>query len=99
MWLVPCFWVAPGRPGDDVARALLEGAVVVAAEYGARAVEGFPVAVGKRVTGNDKQVGAEAVFAACGFDVVRRPSAQRVVMRRACNLPRPGFRDEVGDQP
>jgi GNAT superfamily N-acetyltransferase len=81
VWLVPCFFVAADVRGKGIATALLKAAVEMASAAGAKAIEGFPLAGGKR-QGADLQVGMEPVFAACGFRVVDRPSSNRVLMRR-----------------
>ncbi|MEQ1570376.1 MAG: GNAT family N-acetyltransferase [Myxococcota bacterium] len=83
VWLVPCLYVRPEHRRGGVARALLEGAVAVAWQHEATAIEAFPFAGSQRRSGPDLQVGVEPLFASCGFAVVRRPSANRVVMRRA----------------
>ncbi len=82
VWLVPCFFVRRDGRGRGVSRALLEAAVDLARQHGATAIEGFPHSGNQRRSGSDSQVGHEAVFAACGFAVIRTPSASRVVMRR-----------------
>ncbi len=80
VWLVPCFFVRPDARGEGLARRLLAACVDLAAGAGARAIEGFPLA---RPAGTaDRQVGTEALFAACGFRPVARPSSNRVLMRR-----------------
>lgn len=80
VWMVPCFFIAPDVRREGVARALLEGAVGLAREHGAAAIEGFPFAKGAKVS-RDSMVGVESLFASCGFSVTRRPSKARVVMR------------------
>ncbi len=55
-------------------------AVAGARRHGATAVEGFPLA-GPGPHTADRYLGTEALFAACGFTPVRRPSSRRVVMR------------------
>lgn len=82
VWLVPCFFVRPDARRAGVTKALLEHAVALARKHGAVAIEGFPRAAAGSHGGGDAQVGAEQVFASCGFVPVRRPTAQRVVMRR-----------------
>ncbi len=86
VWLVPCFFVRTGFRRQGLMHALLDHAVDLAATHGATAVEGFPVSSdpgpGKRRSSGDLYVGAEPVFAACGFAVVSRPTPSRVVMRR-----------------
>ena len=81
VWLVPCFYVPKDLRRAGVSRALLEGAVDLAREHGATAIEGFPFAWGAKIS-KESMVGVEALFASCGFRVQRRPSTTRVVMRR-----------------
>jgi GNAT superfamily N-acetyltransferase len=81
VWLVPCFFVSRHARRNGVARALLKGAVDMAQDAGAPAIEGFPFARGAKL-GKDPMVGLESVFEACSFQVTRRPSSTRVVMRR-----------------
>lgn len=82
IWLVPCFFVHPELRRSGVTRALLEAAVRLATEHGAVAIDSFPFAGAKPRSSGDRQVGYEALFASCGFEVIARPSAGRVVMRR-----------------
>lgn len=82
VWLVPCFFTRPDRRGSGVTAGLLEAAVDLAREHGARAVEGFPFAADGPHSGSDKQVNDESVFTSQGFTVVRRPSKNRVVVRK-----------------
>lgn len=81
IWLVPCFYIRKEVRREGVARALLEGAVTLAREQGAPAIEGFPFARGAKVS-SDSMVGVESLFESQGFTVTRRPSATWVVMRR-----------------
>ncbi len=82
VWLVPCFFIHPEARRLGVAQALLEAAVGLATEHGASAIDGFPFAGAQSRSGGDTQVGFEGLFSSCGFEVVVRPSASRVVMRR-----------------
>ena len=83
VWLVPCFLIHPQHRRQGVATALLEAAVDLAARSGARAVEGFPLSGSKkRSKSADFMTGSEPLFAGCGFYPVRRPSNNRVIMRR-----------------
>jgi hypothetical protein len=52
----------------------------LAQKHGGVALEAFPYAEPARRS-KETQVGFEAVFSRCGFAVIRRPSASRVVMR------------------
>lgn len=84
VWLVPCFFIRPDVRGAGVSTALLDAAVDLARSRGAAAIEGFPLAGGRRrFGGSDFMTAVEPLFAACGFEPVHRPSANRVVMRRA----------------
>jgi GNAT superfamily N-acetyltransferase len=82
VWLVPCFFVRRTARRTGVTRALLDAAVGLARRHGASAIEGFPLAGDQRRSTGDAFVGVEPIFASCGFTVVARPSATRVVMRR-----------------
>lgn len=84
VWLVPCFLVHPGRREEGVASTLLKHVVAAAAEAGAVAVEGFPLSGSRRRSSSaDFMTGTESLFASCGFVEVRRPSNNRVIMRRS----------------
>jgi GNAT superfamily N-acetyltransferase len=87
VWFASCFYVHRSARHQGLTRDLVEGAVGVAAAAGATAIEGLPRANGDRVGALDVYVGAESVFAATGFDVVRRPSPRRVLMRRDLDPP------------
>lgn len=89
VWLVPCFFVRVGHRRQGVMRALLGGAVKLAAEHGATAVEGFPLSGEARRSTGDAFLGVEPLFAELGFAVVDRPTGNRVVMRR--DLAAPGL--------
>jgi GNAT superfamily N-acetyltransferase len=84
VWLVPCFYIRKETRREGVSRALLEGAVALARQNGAVAIEGFPFARGAKLS-RESMVGVESLFASCGFTVTRRPSSTRVVMRRSLN--------------
>lgn len=81
VWLVPCFFVRREIRRGGIGRALLEGAVALARDYNATAIEGFPFADGVKPS-KESMVGVESLFAASGFTVTRQPSPTRVVMRR-----------------
>ena len=81
VWMVPCFFVRVGARRAGTTKLLLEAAVSAAADHGATAVEGFPLA-GPGPHKDDRYLGTEGLFAACGFTAIARPSPRRVVMRR-----------------
>jgi GNAT superfamily N-acetyltransferase len=81
VWFLPCLFVRAGERRKGVAVDLLGAAVETAREHGAPAVEGFPLAGGERRNPGDAYLGTEAMFAAAGFEVVTRPTPNRVVMR------------------
>jgi hypothetical protein len=80
VWLIPCLVVEPRHRGLGVVLPLLKGAVALAEQEGAVAVEAWPLAAGVRRPG-DEHVGGEAMFARLGFRRVDRPSADRAIMR------------------
>jgi GNAT superfamily N-acetyltransferase len=80
-WLVPCFFVRRDARRSGVTRTLLAAAVELAREYGATAVEGFPLAGNDRHPAGEAYLGIEPVFASCGFTAVARPTPRRVIMR------------------
>jgi GNAT superfamily N-acetyltransferase len=82
VWLLPCFFVRREARRTGLTRGLLTAAVEYARRHGATAVEGFPLSAGTRRAPADAYLGAEPVFAACGFTPVARPTEGRVVMRR-----------------
>jgi GNAT superfamily N-acetyltransferase len=80
VWLVPCFFVRVGHRKAGLTHGLLSAVVEMAREHGAAAIEGFPLA-GTGPHRDDRYLGTEPLFAACGFTAVARPSGRRVVMR------------------
>ena len=82
VWFLPCLFVRAGERRKGVAADLLAAAVELAREHGAPAVESFPLTGGEKRGSADVYVGTEAMFAAAGFEVLSRPTKNRVVMRR-----------------
>lgn len=82
-WAVTCFVVRSEHRGRGVARALLEGAVDHARRHGAEVVEGYPVDPGVRpsLSASERYHGTVSLFVSTGFEIVRRPSATRALMR------------------
>jgi len=83
-WAVTCFVVRTEFRRRGVARALLNGAVGHARDRGAEVVEGYPVdpEVRPSLSAAVRYHGTVSLFRDGGFDVVRRPSETRAIMRR-----------------
>ncbi|MDI6028686.1 GNAT family N-acetyltransferase [Corticibacterium sp. UT-5YL-CI-8] len=80
VWLVTCFFVAREHRRKGLAGSLLDAAIELARRSAAKAIEGFPTQ-GHKIASTDSQVGTEQMFAERGFEVVRRPSSNRVIVR------------------
>jgi GNAT superfamily N-acetyltransferase len=83
VWVVSCFVTRTGYRRRGVSKALAAAAVDFARHRGARALEGYPIAVhpGQEFTWGELYVGSRSVFASAGFHEVSRPTERRVVMR------------------
>ena len=83
-WAVTCFVVRLEFRGQGLSRALLDGAVEHARSQGAEVVEGYPVdpEVRPSLSNAERFHGTVSLFRDGGFEVVRRPSATRAIMRR-----------------
>lgn len=81
VWLVPCFFVRTGFRRAGATRQLLTAVVEQARQFGATAIEGFPLS-GAGPHNSNRYLGTEPLFAACGFSPIARPSLTRVIMRR-----------------
>jgi hypothetical protein len=88
VWSVTCFVVRVGHRRAGVAAALLDGAVGLARESGARVVEAYPVDVAAkgRTSSAELYHGPLSMFLAAGFREVARPRPARPVVR--LELPR-----------
>ncbi len=80
VWAVTCFFIRRGHRKRGVSRALARGAVDLAKDRGARAIEGYPITT-TNVIIEELLVGTVSVFADAGLSVVSRPTLRRVVMR------------------
>jgi GNAT superfamily N-acetyltransferase len=80
VWLIPCVFVRRDRRRSGVTAQMIKAAVAAAQAGGAKAIEAFPLAGGKRQS-KDVQVGFEQTFAGEGFRVIARPSGNRALMR------------------
>jgi GNAT superfamily N-acetyltransferase len=88
VWSVTCFVVRVGHRRGGVAAALLDGAVGLARESGARVVEAYPVDVAAKARTSSAELyhGPLSTFLAAGFREVARPRPTRPVVR--LELPR-----------
>lgn len=81
-WSIVCFFVASKARGRGVSKRLLQAAVELAANHGAKMVEAYPIdpAAG-RVTPDEAYYGVASAFAAAGFKEVARRHPKRPIMR------------------
>ncbi len=85
VWSATCFFVRRDWRGKGVTEALLEAAARHVRRQGGRIVEGYPVAPRKndRIPDTFGYHGLLPAFVKTGFEVVKRPSATRAIVRRA----------------
>lgn len=90
VWAVTCFVVRLEYRKRGVARALLAGALDHAKRHGATVVEGYPVDPEARpsLTAAERYHGTVSLFRDAGFDLIRRPSATRAIMRTTLTVER-----------
>jgi GNAT superfamily N-acetyltransferase len=83
VWSVTCFVVRVGHRRGGLSLALLDGAVRLAREAGARAVEGYPLDVAAKARTSSAELfhGPLSTFLAAGFRQVARPRPARPVVR------------------
>ena len=87
-WSVVCFVIRAAHRRQGLAERLLAGAIELAEEHGAPAIEGYPVDNdGRRLSSAFAYVGTRAMFDRQGFTMVapttsRSGGVERVVMRR-----------------
>lgn len=85
VWSIVCFFVDPGYRDAGLSVRLLEHAVALAADHGARIVEGYPVEPRKdRMPPAFAWTGLASAFQKAGFQEVERRSYTRPIMRRRC---------------
>jgi GNAT superfamily N-acetyltransferase len=85
VWSVTCFVVRRGARRRGLAGPLLEGAVALARDAGATAVEGYPLDPAARSSTSSAALyhGPLSVFRRAGFAEVARPAPDRPVVRLA----------------
>jgi hypothetical protein len=83
VWSVTCFVVRVGHRRGGLSRVLLDGAVRLARDGGARVVEGYPVDVAAKAATSSAELyhGALSTFLSAGFLEVARPRPARPVVR------------------
>jgi GNAT superfamily N-acetyltransferase len=83
VWSVTCFVVRRPARGHGLTAALLDGAVGLARDGGARVVEGYPVDLDAhgRISSAELYHGPLSVFVRAGFTEVARPAPDRPVVR------------------
>lgn len=82
VWSITCFVVAKRFRRQGLMRWLIDGAVALAREHGAPAVEGYPLATNRKLNSGELYVGSMASYLDAGFEEVARHTPSRVVMRR-----------------
>jgi len=84
VWAISCFVVRKQHRGQGLTRKLLDAAVSVARDAGARVVEGYPLdpTVTKR-SANQLYRGTVSVFEDAGFAIIDRPKPDRALVALA----------------
>ncbi len=82
VWAVTCFVVRREYRGRGLAHTLLEHAVRLARDDGARMIEGYPIDLAERPgrPPNTLYIGTVTLFASAGFEVTARLTHGRAVM-------------------
>ncbi|WP_460773321.1 GNAT family N-acetyltransferase [Microbacterium sp. GXF7504] len=81
VWAISCFSIRREHRGSGLMRTLIDGAVALAREHGARVVEAYPYDLEmKRVPVNDLYVGVLGPFLEAGFTEVGRRVPHRPVV-------------------
>jgi ribosomal protein S18 acetylase RimI-like enzyme len=86
VWSMPCFYIKSGHRGRGVMRALVEAALVHAAEAGARLIEAYPVDTEKRLSAASAYTGVLSSFRRAGFKTVARRAAHRPIVRKTLKV-------------
>lgn len=80
-WCISCFFIKAGHRRKGYMELLIRGAVSLARNYGAEAVDAFPQDITDREGFVDTFVGVASSFEACGFKELERRSEWRPAMR------------------
>jgi len=81
VWSITCFVVAKRFRRQGLMRALIDGAVALARQHGAPAVEAYPLDAQRKLVSGELYVGRLSVFLAAGFTEVARRAPTRPVVR------------------
>lgn len=82
IFAVNCFYIRSGRRGQSLMRILLDGALALAAEQGAKIVEACPIDTNRKLVWGEGYIGIASVFRDAGFAEVARRSPTRPLMRK-----------------
>lgn len=80
VWSIVCFVVPAPYRGQDVARALLDGAIAFARRHGAT-LEAYPVDKDERSRDDAMWFGAKSMYDDAGFEEVARRKPTRPIVR------------------
>jgi GNAT superfamily N-acetyltransferase len=82
-WAITCFFIAKDARGAGLSSKLLDAAVTLAKQHGARLVEGYPVDPSQGPLTPDQAFhGLQPVFERAGFTEAIRRAPKRPIMRR-----------------
>lgn len=87
LWSVTCFVVRPGRRRNGLTDHLLHGALELAADHGATAVEGCAVDTTERHPSADLYRGPLPTFLAAGFTEIARHGPAWIQVRKELRRP------------
>jgi GNAT superfamily N-acetyltransferase len=95
VWSVTCFFVRRDQRRTGVTRALLQAAIRHAAARGASLLEAYPLADDRKRADWERYMGLPKLYEDAGFEVVARPSASRLVMRKTLGPEDSGERNDT----
>ena len=82
VWMINCFFVDRRHREAGLMRVLIAGAVGLARDSGAQAVEACPIEPARPLIWGEAFVGIASVFSQAGFEEVARRSPTRPLMRK-----------------
>jgi GNAT superfamily N-acetyltransferase len=82
-WAITCFFIAKDARGAGLSRILIDAALELARQHGARLIEGYPVDPAQGpLTPDQAYYGLQPVFERAGFTEALRRTPRRPIMRR-----------------